>query len=260
MKRAQRAVTLLLLLLLLLFPGLAFANEDEPEAPAVAAIVDSTTSVEQEAEGAVRPVKRSVDGDLYRQIQDTYAAAKKLGRRSSFKGYCGAYVANQLVALGINTSRLSANGNRTYDIYRNMDCTTGGYDVTAYGAKEYSLSEALTAIMKKDPAACNILVGFEKGTSEAGKKYGHVLFIHGIRNGEIYFSDSCARTIDGVKYKEGEPIVCSLSSFLDQYAKHKLDGVVHFQKADSAALKPDVQPSSTEETTVTSSENLVALG
>ena len=260
MYRVQRAAALFLFLPLLLLPAFAFANEDEPETPAVVSIADSSISVEQEAEGAVRPAKRSVDADLYRQIQDTYAAAQKLGRRSSFKGYCGAYVANQLVALGINTSRLSANGNRTYDIYRNMDCTTGGYVVTAYGAKEYSLSEALTAIMKKDPAACNILVGFEKGTSEAGKKYGHVLFIHGIRNGEIYFSDSCARTIDGVKYKEGEPIVCSLDAFLNQYAKYKLDGVAHFRKGEDLSQKSNVQPSIMEETTVTSSENLFALG
>jgi hypothetical protein len=212
------------------------------------------------AEGIVESVKSIADPDLCRQIEDTYKAAKKLARRSSFKGYCGAYVANQLVALGINTSRLSANGNRTYDIYRNMDHTTGGYSVTAYGAKEYSLLEALSAIIAKDPSAGNILVGFEKSTSKAGKKYGHVLFIHGIRNGNIYFSDSCARTIDRVKYQEGEPIVCSLDSFLSQYAACKLDGVVHFQKEESVPLVKSVQPSITEETVAVSSENLVALG
>ena len=260
MKRIQRAAALLLLLFLLHFPWSAFADQHDVDAPLPVGQVDDTTPVDQEAEGVIEPVKISVDMNLCRQIEDTYQEAKKLGRRSSYKGYCGAYVANQLVALGINTSRLSADGKRTYDIYRNMDCTTGGYTVIAYGAKEYSLREALTAIMDRDPNACNILVGFEKSTSTAGKKYGHVLFIHGVRGGKIYFSDSCARTIEGVKYQEGEPIVCSLGAFLDQYSKCKLDGVVHFVKREMELPAPAAQLSVVEETNAASSENLVALG
>ena len=261
MKHPQRAMALLLFLLLLLFPCWAFAGEEEYDEETASSGIDGAASVDQAAEGVVKSTRGSVDMVLCEQIQDTYKAAQKLGRRSSFKGYCGAYVANQLVALGINTSRLSANGNKTYDIYRNMDRTTGDYAVTAYGAKEYTLSGALTAIAENDPAACNILVGFEKGTSTAGKKYGHVLFIHGIRSRNVYYSDSCARTIDGVKYKEGEPIVCSLDAFLAQYSKYKLDGVIHFQKGDRASVAADAQKSSiTEETAVTNAENLAALG
>ena len=86
-----------------------------------------------------------------------------------------------------------------------------------------------------------------------------MLFIHGIRNGKIYYSDSSARTIDEVKYKEGEPIVCSLSSFVEQYAKYKLDGVVHFQK-ETGKKAADTQLSNTEETAEISSENLSAQG
>lgn len=260
MKRSHRTMALLLFVLLLPLPGWALAGEEEADAVDVANSIDGAFPVAQETEGISRSVKGNVDMALCQQIQDTYKTAQKLGRRSSFKGYCGAYVANQLVALGINTSRLSADGNRTYDIYRNMDCTTGGYAVTAYGAKEYSLSAALTAITEKDPAACNILVGFEKGTSTAGKKYGHVLFIHGIRNRNVYFSDSCTRTIDGVKYKEGEPIVCSLDAFLAQYAKYKLDGVIHFQKEERVSTVLDAQQPITEETAVISAENLAATG
>ena len=251
MQRVRRAVALLLFLLLLTPFGAAFAEEGAGEAPAADKVAEGTVSREQEAEKAA--AQKSVHGDeaLYRQIQDTYTAAKKRSRRKSFKGYCGAYVANQLVVLGINTSYLSANGKNTYDIYRNMDCTSGGYRVSAYGAKDYSLSEALGAIMRDDPDACNILVGFQKGVSKSGKKYGHVLFIHGIRDGKIYYSDSSTRTVDDIQYKEGEPIVCSVSAFVQQYAKYKLDGVVHFQKAAS---------SSTAEMAAVSSEKTAALG
>jgi hypothetical protein len=190
---------------------------------------------------------------LCHQIQDTYTAARKRARRKSFKGYCGAYVANQLMVLGINTSYLSASGKNTYDIYRNMDRTTGGYDVTAYGAKQYSLREALEAILREDPSACNILVGFQRGVSSSGKKYGHVLFIHGVQNEKIYFSDSSARTIDDVIYPEGEPIVCSLSAFVALYADYKLDGVVHFEKAED-------QSSNRSETDAGSAENASTQG
>ena len=247
MKRLKRAVALLLFLLLLLSSGIALADEGQGDGgPEQVAEGDL-----QEAPGPVHAVV-AADQGLYRQIQDTYKAAKKRARRKSFKGYCGAYVANQLVVLGINTSYLSANGKNTYDIYRKMDRTSGGYDVTAYGAKNYSLGEALDAILQEDPAADNILVGFQRGVSSSGRKYGHVLFIHGIRNGKVYFSDSSARTIDDVKYREGEPIVCSLSAFLEQYARYKLDGVVHFEKGG--------QPSITEETAATSAEKSLAQG
>ena len=166
--------------------------------------------------------------ELSEQIRSTYQQVKKKARKKSFKGKCGYYVGLQLVALGINTKYIGSNGNRAFDVYKNKTETSGGYTITAYPAKEYTLTEALEAIAKADPHARNILVGFEKGTSKAGKKYGHVMFIHGIENGMVYFSDSYAQTVDGVKYKEGEPIVCSIETFAQKYKKYKLDGVIHF--------------------------------
>ena len=104
----------------------------------------------------------------------------------------------------------------------------GGYAIRAYSAKKYSLKQALEAIAKENPNARNILVGFQKGTSKAGKKYGHTLFIHGIENGMVYFSDSFSQKVNGVRYKEGEPIVCSIERFAKLYQKYKLDGVIWF--------------------------------
>ena len=248
MKHLPKAVALLLVALFLL-PSGTLAEEPQVETAVAEQVAEGVVP----SEGTAAKTSFSASDPLCRQIKDTYKAAKKRARRKSFKGYCGAYVANQLVVLGINASYLSANGKNTYDIYRNMDCTTGGYHVTAYGAKRYTLSEALQAILRDDASPNDILVGFQKGTSKSGKKYGHVLFIHGIRDGKVYFSDSCARTVEDVKYKEGEPIVCSLSVFVDLYAKYKLDGVVHFEKADA-------QPSSIAETTYSNSEKSLAQG
>lgn len=174
-------------------------------------------------------VQKEQNGEkLIEQIRDTYKKAKKASRVKTFKGKCGKYVNRQLVVLGINTKYIGCNGNRAFDVYKNKTETTGGYRITAYPAKKYTLKEALTAIEKADPHARNILVGFQRGTSKAGKKYGHVLFIHGIEDGKVYFSESFARTVEGKRYKEGEPIVCSIDSFVGLYKKYKLDGVIHF--------------------------------
>ena len=255
MNRCRRAVALFLFLLVLTAPCAALAEDEKGEAPAAEESARTVSAKEQEAEGTPAQAAIPVDEGLRRQISSTYAAAKKRSRRKSFKGYCGAYVANQLVVLGINKTCLSANGNNTFELYKDLESTSGGYLVSAYSAKQYSLAEALETILRKEPAASNILVGFQKGTSAAGKKYGHVLFIHGIRNGKVYYSDSCARTVDEVKYKEGEPIVCSLDSFVNQYAKYKLDGVIHFKLPKGMPQKLII-----EETVSTSSEKLVSVG
>ena len=255
LKRMTRAVALLLFLLMMLPCGRTFADKEKDDTSVPMGIDKAAATTEQQSQTAPVAQKNSYEEGLCRQIRDTYKAAKKRSRRRSFKGYCGAYVANQLVVLGINKTYLSANGKNTYDIYRKMTITTGGYAVTAYSSKKYSLKEALTTIMGQDPSANNILVGFQRGVSKSGKKYGHVLFIHGIRNGKIYYSDSSARTIDETTYKEGEAIVCSLASFTDLYAKYKLDGVVHFQKKGK-----EVQLTSMEDTADPSSEKESALG
>ena len=223
MIRWKRALALFLFLLLLLPPCAAFADGEKDDAPPAQEDALTSRAADQEAEGKSARVNVAAEEGLRQQIQATYTAAKKRARRKSFKGYCGAYVANQLMALGINTSYLSANGNNTFELYRDLEITSGGYYISAYRAREYTLEEALQAILRKEPAATNILVGFQKGVSSAAKKYGHVLFIHGIRNGKVFYSDSCSRTVDDVKYKEGEPIVCSLESFVNLYAKYKLD-------------------------------------
>lgn len=166
--------------------------------------------------------------ELIEQIRATYKAAKKSARRKNFKGKCGAYVNRQLLVLGINKKYIGCNGNREFDVYSKKTETTGGYRITAYSHKKYTLRSALEAIAKSDPHARNILVGFEKGFSKAGKRYGHTLFIHGIENGKVYFSDNFARRIDGKRYKEGDPIVCSIDTFVRLYKKCRFDGIIHF--------------------------------
>ena len=178
---------------------------------------------------AFRLEEKARSEELTARIRSTYQQVKKKAKVKSFKGKCGRYVAMQLVALGINTNYIGSNGNRAFDIYNAMTETSGGYRIHSYPAKKYTLQQALEAIERENPNARNILVGFQKGTSKAGKKYGHVMFIHGIENGMVYFSDSYAQTVDGVRYEEGEPIVCSIETFVGLYQRYQLDGVIHFE-------------------------------
>ena len=216
-----RRITLALMASVSLFaallPGRSFAENDALEPPAPRS---------EEVEFVIPKAEKNET--LLQQISDTYRTVKKRARIKSFKGKCGRYVCMQLVALGINENYIGCNGNRAYDIYCKKEQSTGGYAIHAYGAKKYTLENALKAIESEDAHARNILVGFQKGTSKAGKKYGHTLFIHGIENGMVYFSDSFAQTVDGVRYKEGAPIVCSIERFAKLYRKYQLDGVIWF--------------------------------
>ena len=259
MKFIRKRIPVLLLIIILLVSESASASayvSDRGES-----VFGTDSEIEHpEQQSTIAAVANIRDNNLCQQISNTYKAARRRSKRSSFKGYCGAYVANQLVVLGINKSYLSANGKNTFDIYQKMKRTSGGYLIRAYSAKKFALSDALNDIIKNNPSPRYILVGFQKGTSKSGKKYGHVLFIHGIQNGNVYFSDSSTRTIDNIKYKEGEPIVCSLSSFLSQYAKYKLDGVVLFTKNETDIQKNQCQASSTEKTAVINPEKSFRAG
>ena len=203
-------------------------QDEEPfdEEPADAEPIDA-----EPADEGGTALDEDADAALREQIRTTYQTAKKKAKIKSFKGKCGRYVNQQLVILKINKKYIGCNGNREFDMYRKKKKSSGGYTIHAFGAKTYSLQDALEVIENMDPHARNILIGFEKGTSKSGRKYGHTLLIHGIENGSVYFSDSFAQTVDETRYQEGEPIVCTIERFAELYQKYRLDGVIWFESS-----------------------------
>lgn len=178
------------------------------------------------------PVSASADksaSEIKQQIIDTYATAKaQFGNK--FDGYCGAYVGYQLKILGINTAVEGGNGCDQFDHYKNKSKSSGGYPITAYPASNYSLASALNAISENgSKSVYNILVGFQVGYQ--GNVYGHVMFIHAIIGGNVYYSDNY--TING--NPEGTPIVKSISAFSSAYTNSypQLDGVIYFGTKNS---------------------------
>lgn len=156
-------------------------------------------------------------------------ALKKTGRRS-FHGWCGAAVDWQMRALGITTKVVGSDGNDKYDYYKKLDYTSGGYKIKAYSKSKYNLEAALNAITENGTKdAYNIMVGFQWTNTSAGRKYGHAVFIYGIIDGIVYFTESFGMNFGGKYYPEGKCISGTIEQFAKSYNTWcRLDGVIHF--------------------------------
>ena len=75
----------------------------------------------------------------------------------------------------------------------------------------------------------NLLVCFERTNTAAGTIYGHVVFIYGIIDGTVYFTEG--GNMFGVE--AGEPMECSISQFSASYATWaEFEGVIVFGNKD----------------------------
>lgn len=177
------------------------------------------------------------------RIREMYQAALDRSGRESFRGYCGAYINQLMMVYGINSEYVKGNGNQIFDNYMDLETTTGGYTVTAYSCKEYTLEEALEEISYVDEIAHNIVIGFTYSpNSEAGKKYGHCIYIDTLMNGMVYYSESY-RIHNGEEYiQSGEPIVRTLEEFVTFYQHYKLDGVLYFKlpEEEKESILPEI--------------------
>jgi uncharacterized repeat protein (TIGR02543 family) len=160
----------------------------------------------------------------------TYKKALKRTGRSSFHGWCGAAVDQQMQVLGITTKVVGTDGNQKYDYFKKMDYTSGGYKVKAYSVSKYSLEKALKFLSEDGTKnVYNIMVGFQRTNTSAGRKYGHAVFIYAIIDGDVYFTESFDLTISGKRYPEGQCVVTSIAEFAKSYNSWcKYEGLIHF--------------------------------
>lgn len=151
--------------------------------------------------------------EIINQIDDIY----ELKKGKSFKDLCGVYVTFQLKALGIFSDMKSycGNGNAWYNGV-NQQHVSGNYIL-----KKYPGTYCLENIIRgKGNSVYNVVVSFSKG------RFGHVMFIHAILNGRIYFTDSYRfNNIEARKLH-----VLSIPAFKKHYANkgYKLIGALHF--------------------------------
>ena len=168
------------------------------------------------AAAALTPV--SADGETDRiinQINATFARAKELSGRSSFYEWCTEYVKYQLLALGItSTADKDIRGNGTQMYYYVDPGTTS----TGYKKIKYEGSNCIYEIIADHPGmnVYNILVSWWHGyrMTDSNPGNGHVMFIHAIIDGYIYYSESY-KTGDGIL--EGQPRISSIEKFYSIY-------------------------------------------
>lgn len=165
--------------------------------------------------------------ELIVSARESYTKTQGSTGMASLNGYCGKMTSHQLYHMGINAYLLSNDGNKQYDMYSQMQKTTGGYYINAYPAEEYSLVEALNAVSQNGTKdVYNILVGFEWTNTPAGGIYGHACVINGILDGKVYFVESFYTMLGG---NEGNVVVCSFEEFANIFDDWTLyEGLIHF--------------------------------
>lgn len=197
------------------------------------------------------------DGDQIRkQISRCYRQVLSITGLEKMGGYCATLVNWQLVLLGINKSQLACDGCDEYDMYRYMDMTSGGYKVTRYSARDYTMLEAIKAITENGTRdAYNIAMCFQATNTEAGQKYGHTFFIHAVIDGMVYFSESNDWSVGGTFYASGTPIVCTMEEMVSIYRGWTVfEGAVEFgllpyvQRCEN--ISTDINVRLTEDTTI----------
>lgn len=155
------------------------------------------------------------DAQIRTQIKRVYRRVLYATGRSSLNGYCGLMSSYQLWALGITEYPVVYDGNNMYDFYATGEPVVNGYAVQSYPATEYSLEEALNLISHCGTRnVYNILVGFQRTNTSAGRRYGHAMVIHAILDGTVYFVEGFHTSIGGA---EGNVLTCSIKEFADFY-------------------------------------------
>ncbi len=125
------------------------------------------------------------------QITNTYAAAKKTSGFSSFNGWCGAYVQHQLNALGIiqisSDTDCRGNGNQWYSNVK-AGKTSTGYTKTKLAGGADCLSNIVKTYGNN---ITNIVISYpyQYGYSYQNPGAGHVVLIHAIIGGTVYYSE-----------------------------------------------------------------------
>lgn len=159
------------------------------------------------------------------QITSTYKKVKSSTGRSNFKHQCSLYVYSQLKALKIyQVPDTYWNGSQWYyNINSNARTSTG------YKQKKYSGVNCLNKLIKANDSenVYNVVVSFPK-SYRSSSKVGHVMFIHAIINGQVYYSDN----YNYAGKPEGSVIVKSVGEFTKYFSSNYggINGAIHFKK------------------------------
>lgn len=168
---------------------------------------------------------------IIQRIETDYKAILEATEKESLYGFCGLMVGWQVFLMGITKEIYGDSGNKQYDYYCENNYTSGGYRIVPYSAEDFTLQEALYAVTDNgNRNAYNILVGFEKTTTQAGQIHGHSVFIYAILDGTVYFTEGF-----GTPWaeEEGHVLTLTIPQFFNYYDSWtEFEGVIEFGKKD----------------------------
>lgn len=227
----KRIIVFLLAVILLLgaLPVAIFAQEQTQPTETVPTETQPTETTPPQTQPTTEPPEPGSVEALKQSALDVYKKTQESTGMESLNGYCGKMVSHQLWHMGVNAGLVSNHGNKQYDMYAKLRRTTGDKYISAYPAEDYTLEDALNILSENGKKTVhNILVGFQKTNTKAGKKYGHVCVINGIMDGKVYFMESFKTKFA----PEGQVNVCTIKEFADSYKGWtEYEGVIYF--ADS---------------------------
>lgn len=173
----------------------------------------------------------STEEDLLNGVRQTYETVKNNNGGRSFNGRCGAYVYQQMKALGINGPSAEM-ANQWYGVASNMSMTDSGYQMIARPGKD-SLSQLYNEFGENGEIR-NLVIAFphEYGMSDDNPGAGHIAFIYAIKDSTIYFSESYGSSQFGYQTKEGDAVAVNIDTFLNLYSSMygNPTGTVYFTK------------------------------
>ena len=142
-----------------------------------------------------------------RRFEEVYKKAFNGGTPNSEK--CGATVSLQLQAIGILKKYKSANGKDFFDSFKDVSKTDGGYVVNKISKDTTPLSTLINNINRENTNGENTYIAlcFETGGDDYDSQdCGHVLLIHKIYDGKVYFMENWKNEKYGKGYIRCEEI------------------------------------------------------
>lgn len=183
-----------------------------------------TQSIKKGSTSSAKASTKSVS-QIKKQITSTYKKAKSIAGRRNFSHQCSLYVYSQLRALKIyQVPDTYWNGSLWYSKLTSYGKTSTGYTQIKYSGVN-CLTKLINANGGKD--VYNIVVSFPK-SYRSTSTVGHVLFIHAIKDGKVYYSDNYRYAGKA----EGSMLVKTVSEFTNYFSSNYsgINGAVHFVK------------------------------
>ncbi len=169
------------------------------------------------------------DKNLLNSITANYQTALSMSGRGSFYGRCNLATAYQLQAMGIYKNELdfSGSGRLWYEHFKNVNKTSGGYNVITISGKNclYDLIE------KYGNEIYNVVYSLGTGGTSGPL---HSMYIRAIIDGNVYFADSFGTSYNRNYYPEGTGTVLPLDEFIAAYRRMNGNpyGCVYFTRND----------------------------